>query len=226
MIRILLVEDDIEIRRSIKYYLAEAELYEIVAVDSAEEALKRKWENFHLILLDIMLPDMNGIELCREFRKIFQCPILFITCLDDTDTIVNALRMGGDDYIVKPFDNQVLEARIQANLRRVRMEHDLPEHLRLQSGSMILDPQKQALFQEGKEIPLSHLEYRLLAYMMEHRGEYFESQELYRILWGNASNGDCRTVVVHIYNLRKKIEKNPLEPEHLINVRGKGYSWV
>ena len=122
MIRILLVEDDDEIARIIKYYLGQEEIYEIVRGRNADEAITLSRDWFDIILLDVMLPDENGIELCSKLREWHQCPIIFISCLDDSNTIISALEKGGDDYITKPFDNKVLSARIQANLRRVQME--------------------------------------------------------------------------------------------------------
>ena len=122
MTRILLVEDDPAIAEIICDYLSELEEYQITVAPNAENALILSVSPFDIILLDIMLPDVNGIDLCSRLRTRLHCPILFISCIDDTDTIVNALAKGGDDYIVKPFDTQILHARIQANLRRIRMD--------------------------------------------------------------------------------------------------------
>ena len=226
MIHVLLVEDDPEIARSIRYYLGNLNTYDVIWADSAEAALKKRWESFQVILLDVMLPGMDGVSLCHELREYFKCPILFISCLDDTETVVKALSMGGDDYLVKPFDNQILDARIQANIRRVRMEHESEHPEKQKAGELILQPEGQFAIREGKKIEFSDLEYRLLSFLVDHIGQYFESQELYYILWGNSSYGDTRTVAVHIFNLRQKLEPDPAHPKHIINVRGKGYTYV
>ena len=120
MDRVLIVEDDKEIARIIRYYLSQDNLYEVVSAASAEEALFLARDAYDIILLDVGLPDQSGIDLCAQLRQWHDCPILFISCLDDSNTIISALQQGGDDYIVKPFDNEILHARIQANLRRWR----------------------------------------------------------------------------------------------------------
>ena len=122
MIRVLLVEDDSEVARIIKYYLGEKERYDVVWAKNAEEAVVVSHDWFDVILMDVMLPDQSGIELCARLREWHSCPVIFISYLDDSRTIIDALEHGGDDYITKPFDNLVLDARIQANLRRVQME--------------------------------------------------------------------------------------------------------
>lgn len=122
MIRVLLVEDDSEVARIIKYYLGEKERYDVVWAKNAEEAVVASHDWFDVILMDVMLPDQSGIELCARLREWHSCPVIFISYLDDSRTIIDALEHGGDDYITKPFDNLVLDARIQANLRRVQME--------------------------------------------------------------------------------------------------------
>ena len=122
MIRVLLVEDDSEVARIIKYYLGEKERYDVVWAKNAEEAVVASNDWFDVILMDVMLPDQSGIELCARLREWHSCPVIFISYLDDSRTIIDALEHGGDDYITKPFDNLVLDARIQANLRRVQME--------------------------------------------------------------------------------------------------------
>ena len=118
MIKVLLVEDDTIVAKIILYYLEEEKLYEVKWAKTGGEALARARESFDVILMDVLLPDVNGIDLCEKLREYHDCPILFLSCLDDSDTIVNALQKGGDDFLAKPFDNKVLSARIQANLRR------------------------------------------------------------------------------------------------------------
>lgn len=226
MIHVLLVEDDAEIARTIRYYLGAEEIYDVTWAKTGTEAVSLMSDSFDIVLMDIMLPDGNGIDVCESLREHRKCPLIFLSCIDDTDTIVRALSKGGDDYITKPFNNKILTARIEANLRRVRMEHELPDGESMSCGAFTLDVHDRCIVRGGERIALSRMECRLLAYMMKNEGRYFKSGELYKMLWGGSSFGDNRTVVVHIHNLRKKIEENYLEPKYLVNVRGRGYAFV
>lgn len=223
MTHVLLVEDDVEIARIIKYYLSLCECYEIVWAKNKEEVHFYAKDHFDVILLDIMLPDANGIELCRSLRKEHLCPIIFISCLDDADTIISALDMGGDDYLVKPFDVHILHARIQANLRRVEMDCYGTAENRLSCCGFTLDANKHTVIRNGQSTELVPLEFKILSFLMQHPRQTFRSSELYAAIWGNPSYGDTRTVAVHIFNLRRKIEENAAEPQYLKSIWGKGY---
>lgn len=122
MIRILLVEDDPVIRDTTSYFLKCQQNFEVVCADTGGEALSHAREKFDVILMDILLPDTNGMELCQRLRSWYHCPIIFTSCLDDTDTVVRALELGGDDFLTKPYNHKVLLARIMANIRRVQMD--------------------------------------------------------------------------------------------------------
>ncbi|MDO4547591.1 MAG: response regulator transcription factor [Clostridia bacterium] len=223
MIQVLLVEDDAEIARIIKYYLAQEDIFEVTWVNGSERARDVSHNAFDIILMDIMLPDTDGITLCAQLRKWHRCPILFISCLDDSDTIIRALECGGDDYITKPFDTRVLNAKILANYRRSRMEKDGRPDGGFKAGPFTLDYDTQILYKDGKPIPLVAMESRIIAYFIQNPNRYFRPQELYKQIWGKLSYGDNRTVTVHIYNLRKKIELDPSQPRYLKSVWGKGY---
>lgn len=222
MIKVLLIEDDREIARHIKYHLASRDIYEVEVRATKEEALIAARDNFDVILLDVMLPDGNGIDLCQQLREWHDCPIIFISCLDDNSTIIQALEWGGDDYIVKPFDNDVLHARIQANMRRTNMKVNSPGNLLTCTG-FSLDAKTHEIIKNGERIPLSATEYRILLHFMQNPNRPFRSSELYRLVWGKPSYGDNRVVIVYVYNLRKKIEENPSEPRYIKNIWGKGY---
>ena len=223
MIRTLLIEDDHEIADIVCYYLQEMDQYKVTRVDNIRAALAASCETFDVIILDIMLPDGDGIALCSELRKLHSCPIIFISCIDDNDMIIKALESGGDDYIVKPFSNDVLHARIQANLRRIDMDQKKTGTNTAVPQRFILDPDSKTLSFDGKTITLGSIEMRLMAFFLQHPREYFMSSELYRNIWGKPSAGDTRTVFVHICNLRKKLENDPSNPEILLNVVGRGY---
>lgn len=223
MIRVLLVEDDPAVAEIICRYLRETEEYAVTAVsdiESAEELAKKECD---VILMDVMLPDGNGICLCEKLRKQQRCPILFISCIDDDAVITEALAHGGDDYIVKPFSNTVLNARIQANLRRVRMDREQEQQERLICGALTLDEKEMSICVNGEKKPIGNMEMRILSFLMQHPCEYYTSAELYKKIWGKPSLGDTRTVLVHIHNLRKKIEADPSNPAVIRNVQGRGY---
>ena len=223
MIRVLLVEDDPAVSEIICRYLQETEEYTVTAVPDAESARELAETDCDVILMDVMLPDGSGIRLCEELRTKQKCPLLFISCIDDDSVITDALAHGGDDYIVKPFSNAILDARIKANLRRVRMDQETKPRGPLTCGSLRLDEKKMTVTLRGEEKRLGNMEMRILSFFMQHPGEYYTSAELYRKIWGKPSLGDTRTVLVHIYNLRRKLESNPASPVILRNIPGKGY---
>ena len=223
MIHLLLVEDDQDAARIIKYNLGAEECYDIKWAPDAASALRLSMEHFDVILLDIMLPDDDGIHLCEKLREHHSCPVLFISCLSDSDTIIRALNTGGDDYITKPFDPGVLHARIQANLRRIHIEKRKQNPNQMESGGVKLDAKKRTVTIGEKNIVLLPIEFRILVFLMQNEGTCYRSAELYRYIWGESSYGDNRTVVVHIYNLRKKIEDDPQNPQIIRSIWGGGY---
>lgn len=225
MDRVLLVEDDKEIARIIRYYLSQDNLYDVVWANTSQQALVLSRDDFDIILLDVCLPDQNGIELCGQLRQWHDCPILFISCLDDSNTIISALQQGGDDYIVKPFDNSILHARIQANLRRFRMDHQAMPINELSCDAFTLDARQHRLVTKEETYDLVPIEFKLLSFLMQHPKQCFKASELYNHIWGKSSLGDDRTVVVHIHNLRKKIEPDLTSFCYIKSVWGKGYTF-
>lgn len=223
MVRVLLIEDDPAISDITRYFLGAQPGYSVTCAKSGNEALALSKCRFDVIIMDILLPDTDGISLCATLRQWHHCPILFSSCLDDTDTVVRALQMGGDDFIAKPYDNKVLLARIEANLRRVRMEAARKPVDSLTLGPFTLcDARTQATL-GGQALRLSQMEYRLLSFFVHHPGMHFSAEEIYTALWGGTAAGDARTVQVHIHNLRRKIEKDPSQPRYLQSEWGKGY---
>lgn len=222
MIKIMLVEDDPILARIILYYLQQEGFYEADWAKTAGEALGIARNPYEVILLDVKLPDVSGIDLCQKLREWHSCPIIFISCLDDSDTIIRALEMGGDDFVTKPFDNKVLAARIHANLRRSRSLPSAQPVNRLSCDTFTLDMRSQAICRENTSAPLSNMEFRVLSYLMQNPNRYISAEELYKKVWGKDSCGDVRTVMVHIHNIRKKIGENQ-QARHLKCVWGKGY---
>lgn len=164
MYRVLLVEDNIENCEMLCAFLGKAKCYQTAVAHDAEHALQLAGtQPFDLILLDIMLPGMDGIHLCEQLRKTLYCPILFVSCLDDEETILRAFRMGGDDYITKPFRYPVLCARMEAVLRRVKQSAAAPAR-DIKIGDMTLSVEQHAILKDGKNVNLSPIEYDILRY--------------------------------------------------------------
>lgn len=224
MVEVLLVEDDPVIARIVQFYLEEEASYRVTWAKTAGEAMAQAGEHYDVALLDILLPDVNGIDLCTRMREWHKCPIIFISCLDNTDTIVNALSAGGDDFITKPFDNRVLVAKIEACLRRAsKYQTEVSNGLFVCEG-FTLDPTERVVRKPGGEERLSPQEFRILHLLMTNPGRYFTADEIYTRIWGKQSLGDVRNVVVHIHNIRKKIEP-PEGVRFLKNAWGRGYTF-
>ncbi len=222
IVRILLVEDDLEICEILQFYLLTNTDYELTIVHSAEQALPlARKRAYQLILLDIMLPGMDGIQFCEELRKTSFCPIIFISCLSDDKTIIRALNMGGDDYLTKPFEAAVLHAKIEANLRRGRPEAETP--LTITNGDLALIPSRQKVTKNGEELVLSPTEYAILSYLMRNPGKYIPFDALYKAIWQRSSFGDFRALFVHITHLRQKLEDDPAKPLYIRTHMRSGY---
>lgn len=174
---------------------------------------------YSLILLNVALPDGNGCKLCREIRKFCSCPIIFVSTLSDSRTIIAALMNGGDDYMVKPINYYELLARIQAHLRRIEYYNRLPDLLKFKRFS--IDTSCHEVRNDAGPITLSPTEYGLLLCFIAHPNLLLTYDELYRSVWNSDSIGDIRTVMVHISNLRKKID--PSHTGVIRTIRGEGY---
>ncbi|MEL1133689.1 response regulator transcription factor [Desulfitobacterium sp. THU1] len=223
MARVLLVEDDQHIAGIIQYYLAQNSAYKTDHVADAPTALAAVRERkYDIILLDIMLPEVDGIELCSQMRKSLFCPIIFISCIGDDKTIIEALHMGGDDYLIKPFTCEILHAHMEANLRRMLREKHFPPAT-LEVHGLLLDSATHSIVKEGIRLELSPIEYNILHLLMEHPDTHFTLEHIYELIWDRPSLGDSRTVMVHIHNLRKKIEDDMGRPTFICSARGKGY---
>ncbi|HHY28238.1 MAG TPA: response regulator transcription factor [Desulfitobacterium dehalogenans] len=223
MYKILVVEDDLEICDVLRHFLARDGNYSVKIVHEAQSALDASRQgDFDIIPLDIMLPGMDGINLCAQLRRHVYCPVIYISCLHDDDTIIKALQMGGDDYLTKPFKCPVLLARIEANLRRMRYGRPLNEQIH-EIGNLQIDEKNHTVYKDGENKHLSPTEFQILLLMIHNRGAVLDMEEIYQYIWHRPSCGDVRTVKVHVYNLRKKIETNPSAPEYIKTVKNTGY---
>ena len=223
MRRVLVVEDDIDLSFiTMQNLIREGYLVDqAYTCGEAQELLEKN--AYDVILLDVALPDMQGTELCMAIRSRSNCPIIFMSCLSDSEVIITALKNGGDDYMVKPIDYSVLMARIDTIMRRVQRENTAEEECESlrRFRSFCVDHHHRRVLRGDEEVDLSAIEYSLLAYMTEHPKVLLLYQDIYKQVWQNDSLGDIRTVMVHISNLRKKLD--PDQKGIITTVRGAGY---
>ncbi|MDO8715238.1 MAG: response regulator transcription factor [Dehalococcoidales bacterium] len=223
--KILVVEDDRNLLDTIKYNLHK-EGYEVVtAADGAKALETARAEKPDLIILDVMLPEVSGLEVCRILRKETTTPILMLTArVEETDKIVG-LETGADDYMTKPFSLRELIARVRAMLRRTKMAENKTEVKAetMTIGDIKIDVARHLVFKGAATVELTPKEFDLLAFLAGNKGFVFSRDQLLEKVWGYEFAGDTRTVDVHIRWLRQKLEDNPEKPAHLLTVRGTGY---
>ncbi|CZQ89009.1 response regulator YycF [Trichococcus ilyis] len=227
MKKILVVDDEKPISDIIKFNLTK-EGYDVFTAYDGEEALAQFAEvGPDIILLDLMLPKMDGLEVCREIRKTSDVPIIMLTAKDSEIDKVLGLELGADDYVTKPFSNRELVARVKANLRRQAApvaapveEEDTNE---IKIGSLVIHEDAYIVSKRGVEIELTHREFELLHYLAKHIGQVMTREHLLQTVWGYDYFGDVRTVDVTVRRLREKIEDTPSHPTWLITRRGVGY---
>ncbi|WP_211093551.1 response regulator transcription factor [Cohnella fermenti] len=224
---VLVVDDELEITELIALYL-EREGFRVHTADNGSEAIRLADSIApDLIILDINLGQPDGIEVCRALRRGSgaNIPILFLSCKGEDGDIIHALSEGGDDYITKPFSPSTLVARVRAHIRRRRTRERPPEALEstLTFGELEIDLQRFEVKRGGETIPLSVKEFELLTVLARQPNRVFPLDELYRLVWHSDSMGDTRTLMVHISNLRKKLEPDPVNPTYILTVRGFGY---
>ena len=225
---ILIIEDDKNIAELERDYL-EANGYEVDTKLNGESGLEAALkQNYNLILLDLMLPGMDGFEICRCIRREKDIPILMVSAKKEDIDKIRGLGVGADDYIEKPFSPSVLIAKIKAMLAQYKRltERDAMETNAIQSGEIRLDPKMMKVWVNEKEVHLKKKEFQLLEFLMRNRDIVFSKEELYSRVWGLDSYGDYATVAVHINRLREEIEDNPSDSKHIITVWGVGYKFV
>ena len=223
--KVLIVEDDPNLLSTLKYNL-QKESYDVVtAIDGVEAIETARREKPELILLDVMLPKMNGFEVCRILRKETIIPILMLTAKNEEIDKIVGLEIGADDYLTKPFSMRELMARIRATFRRASMvEPSLAnEPTSLKIGNLEIDTARHRAALEGEKLDLAPKEFDLLVFLARNKGFVFSREQLLGTVWGYDYAGETRTVDVHIRWLRQKIESDPGNPRRLVTVRGTGY---
>jgi DNA-binding response OmpR family regulator len=219
--KILVVDDEQTLVATLKYNL-ERENFQVYTASDGEQALQiTRASNPDMIILDLMLPGVSGLEVCRILRKETDVPVLMLTAKDSEVDKVVGLELGADDYVTKPFGMQELLARVRALLRRgagPRQSGDV-----VVSGDLRVDLTRREVMREERAVHLKPKEFDLLLFLMRHPGRVFTREELLNDIWGYEFAGDTRTVDVHVRWLRQKIEEAPSEPKRLVTVRGTGY---
>ncbi len=220
--RILVVDDEQLLVKGIKFNL-ENEGYQVeTAYDGAAALELARSNDFDLIILDLMMPEMDGLTACMRIREFSAVPIIMLTARsEDADKIIG-LESGADDYITKPFNVLELKARIRALLRRATQTAQRKTEL-LSVGEIALDPDRHIALRGGEEVELTAKEYDILALLIKNPHRVYSRESLMDIVWGYTYAGDYRTVDVHIRRLREKLERNPAEPEHIMTKWGVGY---
>ncbi len=223
MTKILVIEDEDSIRESLAFLLTK-EGYQVEAVSSGTEAIDQ-FEKFNpdLILLDIMLPGLSGVEITKKIRQTSQTPIIMLTAKDTELDKVLGLEIGADDYVTKPFSGRELLARIKALLRRSNEPTNLEAALKV--GPIEIDQERHQVFIRGEETSMPLKEFELLLYLAQNSGRVLTRNQLIDRIWGSDYFGDTKTLDVHMKRIRSKIEKDPANPKYLQTVRGVGYKF-
>ncbi|MFL2689727.1 MAG: response regulator [Candidatus Actinomarina sp.] len=224
--KILLVEDEHSIADSISYNLKQ-EGFSVTHVDEGPIALELfQEEEFSLIILDLMLPEISGLDICRSIRKTSDIPIIMVTAKDSEADRVAGLEIGADDYVIKPFSVRELLSRVRAVLRRTDMSKNEKSSQVIKVGNIEIDIGKYEAKVNDKQINLRPREFELLYALCENKGNLMSREQIFDEIWGYTFIGNSKTLDVHIQRIREKIEKNPKDPKKLITVRGVGYKLV
>jgi DNA-binding response OmpR family regulator len=226
MPNILIVEDDPAVRDVLKIAL-EREGMLVEAVEDGETALKRfrSLDALDLVVLDIMLPDIDGLTLCQEFRRSSDVPIIMLTAREGERNVVLGLEVGADDYVIKPASPAEVVSRVRANLRRRRIDAQAA-NLKYEFGDLVVDLSRRQVWVHGERVDLTATEFEILRFLAAHPGWVYSRQQIMQQLWDGNFYGETRSADVHIQRIRKKIEPDPRNPRYIQTVRGMGYRFT
>src|SRR5687767_12032962 len=221
---ILLVDDEEAVQKLLTYPL-ERDGFRVVAARDGEEALARFSEAaFDLVVLDLMLPKLDGLEVCKRIRAVSHVPIIMLTARDDEVDKVLGLELGADDYITKPFSIREFRSRVKAALRRAAAPKQADDELvPISVDGLVVDPGRRTVTVHGEPVELTYVEFELLSALASRPGRVYSRQALLIALWGDSAYRDPRTIDVHVRHLREKLEPTPSEPQLILTVRGVGY---
>ncbi len=221
--RILLVDDEQSIQTLLSYPLRK-DGYHVTSALDGSEALRRFEEGrFDLVILDLMLPQIGGVEVCRQLRSRSQVPIIMLTAKGSETDKVAGLEVGADDYITKPFSMREFRSRVKAALRRSRMGGETSDDGAIECGELTIDFDRRMVTLDDEEIRVTYVEFEILGALARSPGRVLTRETLLEHVWGDSDYRDPRTVDVHIRHLREKLERDAKEPEYLFTVRGVGY---
>jgi two-component system response regulator RegX3 len=224
--RILLVEDEEALAETISYSL-EREGYTVTVAPDGRKAVERfRTGDPELVILDLMLPELSGLDVVRAIRQESTVPIIIVTAKDSEADKVTGLELGADDYVTKPFSVRELVSRVRAHLRRARLSSPTPVEEVLAGGPVEMDVSRHEVRAFGEPISLPPKEFQLLEILLRRQGRLLTRDFLIEEVWGRDYVGDTKTLDVHVKRLRQKVEQDPHEPRHLLTVRGLGYKYV
>ena len=220
---ILLVDDEDSVQKLLTYPLERDGFRVVSALDGEEALIRFAEEAVDLVVLDIMLPKLDGLEVCRRLRSRSQVPIIMLTAKDDEIDKVLGLELGADDYITKPFSIREFMSRVRALLRRAQLPPTIARDELIEVDGLHIDTVRRVVEARGEAVQLTYLEFELLRMLATSPGRVFTRKALLDELWGGSDFRDPRTIDVHVRHLREKIERDPSEPEFIFTVRGAGY---
>ena len=221
--RVLVVDDDVTVRDVVCRYLERAG-HEVAAAGTGEEALAEfAARRPDLVVLDLMLPGISGLEVCRRLRQTSEVPVIMLTALGEEEHRIAGLQLGADDYVAKPFSPRELVLRVSSVLRRAQATAEEPA-APVSDGGLVIDPRARTALLRGTELALTNREFDLLLFLVTHPGMVFTREELLDRVWG-WDFGDQSTVTVHVRRLREKVERDPAQPRRIVTVWGAGYRY-
>lgn len=228
MYNVLVCDDDKDIVEAISIYLETAGYGVLKAYDGFQALDKIKSEEVHLVIIDIMMPNMDGIMATRKIRELSQVPVIFLSAKSEDADKILGLDIGADDYVTKPFNPLELVARVKSQIRRYTLLGSITETVSdddiiIVNGGLVINDSAKSVTVDGDEVKLTPIEYNILKYLTENRGRVFNTNQIYEAVWDEDAVGSDNIIAVHIRHIREKIEINPKEPRYLKVVWGQGY---
>lgn len=225
--KIMLVDDEPDILDLLEKALNIEGFYNITKIDNGTSAITMCREiQPDIMILDVMLPDIDGYEVCRQIRAFSHCPVLFLSSKNDELDKILGLAVGGDDYVTKPFSPKEMAYRVKAGLRRAEYRQAPIQDCSMKIGELLIDPDGCRVRKNDKEIGLTAREFEILQYLAQNLGRIISRERLYETVWGEDSFGCDNTIMVHIRHLREKIEEDPASPQYITTIKGLGYKLV